>query len=45
MATSENPIPLILCGLQEAIGSKVIEGLKPEYEGGYSYAYAYGFCL
>lgn len=34
MASSE-PIPVVLCGLDQATGSRVIEGLKPDYEGVY----------
>lgn len=33
MASSNDPILIILCGLLERIGSSIIEGLKPEYEG------------
>lgn len=36
MTSTDSPTPVILCGLSETIGSGVIEGLKPEYEGAYS---------
>lgn len=33
MASKQKSIPVILCGKTEAIGSGVIEGLKPDFEG------------